>query len=245
MKNPPARIQGPGVIGCWRSHANAWSHIISSGISSALILEDDVDFSVGIRDILEGVSTHLQGVLGNQEPYGMVDGNSWDMLALGHCHHRLPDPKIYPKAARQIQSWVDPYAPESDNLSEQFLPGTRSKNIRVLAPAKEMRCTHAYAVTRAGAMRLLYGIGGPGRILDRQMDWIMMDMLDQGLLKGYLTLPTIFGQWGYGDWRGTDIQLTLDKHVGSWPDIIQSVRSEMAEVLLQRNVWDEYEREQE
>lgn len=50
-------------IGCWRAHANLWSHVVSSGISTALILEDDADFSVGIRDIMEAISTQLQEIL--------------------------------------------------------------------------------------------------------------------------------------------------------------------------------------
>ena len=245
VNNPPAETMPRSALGCWRSHANVWSHIISSGISSALILEDDVDFSVGIKDILEGVSTHLQEVSGarNGEPYGLVDGNSWDMLALGFCNHRLPFPKTNPKAMGKVRSWVDPYAPEIPRLPKKFSPEGRSSRIRVLTPAKGILCTHAYAVTREGAMRLLYNVGGPGHILNLQMDWVMMGLMNRGTLKSYLTLPTIFSQWRTGDWRGTDIQEKFSPKHGSSPQIIGSVRSELAEVLGKRNVWGEYERD--
>ena len=244
VKNPPKHIQSPPHVGCWRSHANVWSHIISSGISSALILEDDADFSVGVRDILEGVSTQLQEMLGNRESYGLADGNSWDILGVGHCHHRLPNPRTNPKAASMFRSWVDPYAPERVHLAERFLPDAESNRVRVLAPAREMRCTHAYAVTREGAMRLLYNIGSPRYILDREVDWVLQSLLIDGLLKAYVTIPTIFGQWGYGDWRASDVQSGFLKNVGSSPDIVLSVRTELAKALGVRNVWEEYERDE-
>jgi GR25 family glycosyltransferase involved in LPS biosynthesis len=37
-----------GQIGCWRAHMNIWREMIRTGISSALILEDDVDWDVRI-----------------------------------------------------------------------------------------------------------------------------------------------------------------------------------------------------
>ena len=215
---------------------------------SALILEDDADFSVGIRDILEGVSTQLQGVFGakNKEPYGIV-GNSWDVLALGTCWHDLPDPKKEPKAARKIRGWVDSYAPESDYLSQRYLPHAGSKRVRVVGPTKGMACTQGYAVTREGAMRLLYNVGGVGHILDRPLDLLMGDQMIAGLLNGFVTLPNIISQWKYGDWRDTDIQLHTDEQLkaigGSESDIIQSARKEIMDVLGNRNIWEEIERE--
>lgn len=233
-------------VGCWRSHANVWSHIVSSDISSALIFEDDADFSIGIRDILERISIQLQEVEGarNGEPYGLVDGNSWDVIALGICYHEGPDPEKNPKAAQMSRGWFDPYAPESDHLSEKYLPGG-SKRVRVLTLAKGMACTHAYAVSRAGAMRLLYNVGGPGHELDRPVDLLMGDLMGEGRLKGYSIIPTVVGQWSPGDWRSSDIDEGPKWGTGSWKEVIQSVRSEMAEVWGNRNVWDEYEHELE
>ena len=249
VKNPPndPKLEFPRrpAVGCWRAHANLWSHIITSGISSALILEDDADFSVGIRDIMEGVSTHLQGVFGarSRETYGIVK-NSWDVLALGTCYNRLPDPNEHPGAARKIRSWVDPYAPERDDLSKKYLPFAESKRVRVLGPTLGMACTQAYAVTREGVMRLLYNVGGPGHILDRPLDILMGDQMIAGLLNGFVTIPSIFGQWKYGeDWRDTDIQEFTWAEKGSGADIIQSTRQEIMDVLGNRNIWDEMERE--
>ena len=250
MKNSqPGEHVTLAELGCWRAHANVWSHILSSGISSALILEDDADFSVGIRDILEGVSTQLQGVFGatNKEPYGIVS-NSWDVLALGTCWNELPDPKKEPKAARKIRGWVDPYAPESDDLSQRYLPHAGSKRVRVVGPAKGIACTQGYAVTREGAMRLLYNVGGVGHDLDNPVDLLMGVQMMKGLLNGFVTVPSIMSQWKYGDWRDTDIQLFTDEQLGEvggggGSDIIQSARKEIMDVLGNRNIWEEIERE--
>lgn len=37
-------------LGCWRSHANVWRRIITEDISTAIILEDDADWDVNIKE---------------------------------------------------------------------------------------------------------------------------------------------------------------------------------------------------
>lgn len=39
----------PGVVGCWRAHADAWQKIVSERITTALIVEDDVDWDADIK----------------------------------------------------------------------------------------------------------------------------------------------------------------------------------------------------
>jgi len=233
-----------GELGCWRAHANVWSHIITSGISSALILEDDADFSVSIREIMEGVSEKLQVATGakNGETYGLVNGNSWDLLIVGSCLHDLPDKEKNPKAAKMIQAWEDPHAPSSDSFLS-FLPESQTKRVRILSPSLGAVCTQGYAVTREGAMRLLYNVGGPGKMLDAAVDLVMAAQMKAGLLKGYLVLPNVIGQWRNGDWRDTDIQqlTSFNYRKGSEAAIEASVREEIGKVLGNRNIWDEIE----
>ena len=239
----------PAIVGCWRGHANIWSHIISAGISSALILEDDADFSIGIRDIMEGVSIQLQDVMGakNGEPYGIIDSNSWDLLNVGHCDYNLPDEKSNPKAVKKIRVWADSYAPENTEFKGYTPDAQQSKRLRLLSPSKGFICTQAYAVTREGAMRLLYNIGGPGHILDQAIDNLMADHLNRGVLKGFITAPYVFTQWRFQDWRDTDIQLISEENLkkgqkGSGKEIVESVRDKLS-VFGNRNVWEEFENE--
>ena len=225
--------------------------MISNGISSALIFEDDADFSVGIRDIMEGLSKQLQKATGakNGEPYGIVDNNSWDMLTLGHCGYMLPDPEKNPKAANKIRVWVDPYAPESSKVAS-YLPNAPSKHLRLLSPSKGSVCNQGYAITREGAMRLLYNIGGPGHVLNQAKDLLILEQLNRGKLKGFLSVPDIVAQWKLQDWRDTDIQLHSEKQLkwfkkGTGRDIVGSVREEIESIYGNRDVWEEIENEED
>jgi len=38
-------------LGVWRAHADAWRYIIDNNIQSALILEDDVDWDVNVKEV--------------------------------------------------------------------------------------------------------------------------------------------------------------------------------------------------
>jgi hypothetical protein len=42
---------GRTPLGVWRAHANAWKYMMDNNIQSALIIEDDVDWDVNIKNI--------------------------------------------------------------------------------------------------------------------------------------------------------------------------------------------------
>ena len=63
-----------------------------------------------------------------------------------------------------------------------------------------------------------------------------------------MTIPNVFGQWKYGDWRDTVIQPDTDEEVTLWgrgsdSDIVQSAREEIMQVLGHRNIRKEIEKE--
>ena len=218
---------------------------MQSGISSALILEDDIDFTVGIRDVLTGVSKHLHSLTGatNGEEYGLADEESWDVLHLGHCWNERPPEKTYPVASKIYEAWEDEYAPARGQYV-YLVPGAKSQRIRVLQPTYVVVCTQAYVVSLAGAQRLLYHVGGPGGTLYEPIDLVMMNLFRSGKLKGYTAVPSIFGQWKNGDFRDTDIQGDQnpgDIEKGSGGDVIQSVRREMKNVWGGRAIWKDIE----
>lgn len=39
----------PSEIGCYRAHLDAWQHILTNNIQSALVIEDDADWDVDIK----------------------------------------------------------------------------------------------------------------------------------------------------------------------------------------------------
>ncbi|OLN83285.1 Procollagen galactosyltransferase 1 [Colletotrichum chlorophyti] len=51
-----------GAIGCWRGHMNALGEIVRRNLSSALILEDDVDWDIRIRQQLHDFALSAQAL---------------------------------------------------------------------------------------------------------------------------------------------------------------------------------------
>ena len=64
---------GPGIIGSWRAHINAIQRVVAQNLSSALIMEDDLDWDVRIKDQLTdfaaGVRALTQPLKGNPNKY--------------------------------------------------------------------------------------------------------------------------------------------------------------------------------
>jgi hypothetical protein len=50
----------PAELGCWRSHVNSWKRVIESGVETALILEDDADWHVNIKEQMSLLSQELK-----------------------------------------------------------------------------------------------------------------------------------------------------------------------------------------
>ncbi|KAK4946820.1 hypothetical protein LTR10_014323 [Elasticomyces elasticus] len=75
------------VLGCWRAHMNVLQMIVNQNIATALILEDDADWDVGLRAQLVQYARgarYLQGVAETTVTRSAY-GEDWDMLWLGHC----------------------------------------------------------------------------------------------------------------------------------------------------------------
>ncbi|KAE9970638.1 hypothetical protein BLS_004806 [Venturia inaequalis] len=78
------------ALGCWRSHANVWRKIINEDIATAIILEDDADWDVNVK---EQMFLQSQAILSN--PNLVTNDNSvengkpyrddWDIFFLGAC----------------------------------------------------------------------------------------------------------------------------------------------------------------
>ncbi|KAI9828325.1 MAG: hypothetical protein M1832_002753 [Thelocarpon impressellum] len=155
----PHRAKSAGLppkgLGAWRAHMNAIASVVSDGLSSALILEDDVDWDVHVHEQLrrfaEGVHVVLNTPVGPEttSPYG--DG--WDVLWLGHCGETIfPDHSTY----RIADDDTMPDADHLDSLAnhpnwEAFPPASRFVHV-----TGDPVGSFGYAVSRAGAQKLMY-----------------------------------------------------------------------------------------
>ena len=170
---PPKANPGlrPTNIGSWRAHVNALARIVRQNLSSALIMEDDMDWDVHIKLRLQefGRSNHALTVVPGSDSLKFADmpsvdppftspyGDGWDLLWLGHCG---ADP---PSDGRLMVHHDDPSVPppkyvrnfQQKNPISDYPPHTRIvARPRLAGPV----CSMAYAVSWQGARRLYHAM---------------------------------------------------------------------------------------
>jgi hypothetical protein len=140
-----------------------WKHgrIVESGINTALIMEDDMDWDIHLKAQLRAFAEGARSVLREsshnpQSPYS----DSWDLLRLGHCGEPFPEnleenvgledhekEKIASKYLIINDSTVPPYEHVSNLIDwSAYPPKTRIVH-RSAAPI----CSFAYAVSQTDA----------------------------------------------------------------------------------------------
>lgn len=179
-----------GYIGSWRAHLNAIRRVVDEGLSSALIIEDDVDWDIRIlaqmQDFAKG-TRHLTDVPQNAKQHSPY-GDNWDVLWPGHCgghpvvgdnrQYVIPnDPTVPPKEHQH------PLADALVNMPE----GTR-----VVHRAGEPICTFAYAISYEGAQKVIAEVAMVGTPVsfDNDLAFMCRDrVLD---VRCYMAEPSLF-----------------------------------------------------
>ncbi len=77
VKPEGSGILRPEQLGCWRAHANVWRRILDEDIETAMVIEDDVDWDVHVRDIFAELSHQL----GQQSLFPSLLPRSHPMIA--------------------------------------------------------------------------------------------------------------------------------------------------------------------
>lgn len=70
----PDYILRPPHLACFRGHANIWRQIVEDGIETALILEDDVDWDLNIREIVPRVKEAMAKITKEPNPFSNTPG---------------------------------------------------------------------------------------------------------------------------------------------------------------------------
>ncbi|KAF9445613.1 hypothetical protein P691DRAFT_632097, partial [Macrolepiota fuliginosa MF-IS2] len=161
-------------IACWYSHISIIHSIANNkelDLDSAyVIFEDDIDME---KDITQRLS-----ILWNSLP------QDWDIVFLGHC---WSDEKKNP--------------PLPVMLTEPVKVGhikTASQNttltIHQLHPSNQPKCTHAYAVSKRGARRLLLYLRYPPFAYSRAVDQAISWLIEIGRINSYTVVPSLVVQ---------------------------------------------------
>jgi len=183
----------PATKGSWRAHINAISQVFEQNLESALIIEDDIDWDIRLKDQLQDLAlstchilstsrnagtTQLSDVTINSKSSSSPYGQGWDVLWLGHCGMDLPpdanatmvlheNDETVPQIQRQ-RSWdVNAVSPLH----------AYPQHSRMVAEQQQGTCSLAYAVSRRGAQKILFALGL--RRLDMAFDMMLREWCQQ------------------------------------------------------------------
>ncbi|KYK61302.1 hypothetical protein DCS_02444 [Drechmeria coniospora] len=204
--------------GCWRAHANIWAKMLRENTPATLILEADATWDINIKEIMMNFNKHFTPFIIEQrltpqteagwyamreaekkgpdhveqvdyDPNDPWHSRYWDVLSIGQCF----EGDAFKWASKKFP---DPHVP----AGKDFFGETLGEE-RVVRQSGGMICTTAYAVSRAGAAKLL--VRG-AMDLDNPVDQLISQMIAGGGLKVYSVMPSIMAQWKYANNIGMD-----------------------------------------
>ncbi|KAF2827033.1 hypothetical protein CC86DRAFT_416823 [Ophiobolus disseminans] len=148
----------------WLGHLDALRWFLSTPHSTALILEDDTDFSLHIRRTqIPLLASSIRALLGNtssspgpNDPDYWAPTEEWDLLYPGHCDD-LPSPERY--LSHPHLTYPDPSTPPHHLLHPDTSHFLSTLNVpahtRILHRAFWPFCTFAYGVNRRSTAKIL------------------------------------------------------------------------------------------
>ncbi|KAI0697165.1 hypothetical protein BC835DRAFT_1270804 [Cytidiella melzeri] len=164
---PPHLILSPPKIACWYSHVRLLQHIAGQSNNT---IQDESNLAEAYL-ILEDDVNIERDFHGRIRSVWAVLPSDWDMLFLGHCWSN--------------ESYWPPLA---DSPSSDF------NSLMTLHSSHAPKCTHAYAVSRRGAVKLLAHLSYPPFAYSRALDQAYSWLIQTGRLKSYSVVPSIVVQ---------------------------------------------------
>ena len=201
----------------WLGHLDVLRYFLDTGYETALIMEDDADFSLSIRHtqipLLAAAVRHLlsNSTSATKHHHHHHNNNnndndadfwgpttSWDILYPGHCDD-LPSP-LYPTHLHLL--YHDPSTPSLHLLHPATQTFLSTLNIpsstRFLHHAFFPFCTFAYAVTRRSARRILTDFGREGQGGVSAFDVALLQACRDGGWGCWSVVPEVFHHGGGG-----------------------------------------------
>ena len=235
--------------------------MLEQGLSTALILEDDVDWDVFIklqlRQFAAG-SRYISSTYSKQEhekeplvfsldgsiplpdyfdgnerdaPYGV----GWDLLWLGHCGESFS-----PEDFERYLIVNDKTVPDYEHFVGWFEPQAWAEHTRFIGPSMGPTCTFAYALSKAGAKKILYELsvnGLPG-FFDNSVSDMCRDK-SMGMRCISVIPPLMVHHRGRG-WVAADSDINHPsprpgddvRTIGSTENIVYSVRLNLERLIM-------------
>jgi hypothetical protein len=166
------------------SNTNHSHRFLSTEHETALIIEDDVDWNIAIRNVqIQRAEAAFSALMSPQDPatprpanstpdFWGASSQSWEILWLGHCGDDASNDFVnqHPHLTFADESVPPPFddglnahtTSQLDNKTTHFLNKHNvGERTRMIYRSRWPLCTFAYAVTRKSAARILdtYGTG--------------------------------------------------------------------------------------
>lgn len=222
-----------GSASTWPGHLELINIVVQHGYDTALIVEDDVDWDVAIRDQMRRISDAVRNSTNTSAHDLAPYGRGWDVLWIGHCGDyfeevvdvpTFSDPSVIPQF--RYRGWARAWA--------QLLP----PNHRAIFQSKNPTCTTAYAISRLGARKVLRLAGDRPGQADNSL---LRHGCKDGVLKCLTVFPEIMREYLLPTGQGYLAQVDLasdmmklpglelsDRLVGTADNIVDSSRRLLA-----------------
>ena len=178
---PEHMILTPARVACWHSHLAVIQKLANNfrphGSGAAMIFEDDVDMEKDIDQQTHALWRTLPA--------------DWDIVFLGErCTTRnTGGTKHHPGHCWSDERRGIPLASPIVSATE-FPPPSHSR----LYASTNPKCTHAYALSRIGARRLLLHLRHPPFAYSRAIDQALAWLVESGRLKSFSAVPSLVVQ---------------------------------------------------
>ncbi|KAF2429957.1 hypothetical protein EJ08DRAFT_256836 [Tothia fuscella] len=200
-----------------------------SGFSTALIVEDDVDWDVRIATQMQRLSGSARELFEVSDSDPAPYGTDWDVIWIGHCGEKAED-SAHLDYRDDSRVTTDGFHGFSKKLWMDEIPESH----RRLQAAVQPICTFAYAVTAAGAQKILQTLGSGE---DEAFDVGLQHRCTNEFLRCYTVVPQIMQHYepkqglgyvsninkesGYGKSASDEV---LGKAMGLTSNVVQSAR---------------------
>ncbi|KAI9766029.1 MAG: hypothetical protein M1839_005267 [Geoglossum umbratile] len=181
--------------------AETQDSVIVSGVETALILEDDADWHLNIKQqiglmsegfarygspLAMGPNTTREGKRpGFVAPYAL----DWDFFWFGQYTAGPPHPNIQLFYKEEL-------------LLHGIDPDNEGKGVRIVAETYGPICTTGYAITRTAAHKLVYNTGYLGPTAP--VDLMLTDMVKRGEIDALWVNPALISAWKHGGAMDSD-----------------------------------------
>ncbi|KIM41785.1 hypothetical protein M413DRAFT_445011 [Hebeloma cylindrosporum] len=153
-------------VACWFGHLDL-IHKIANSLKDdefAIILEDDVDMERDTDEQMKNLWSYLPA--------------DWDMVFLGHCC-----------SDESRGQRISPGPPDLSN--DDSAPQSSHSQLHA---SSAPQCTHAYALSRTGARRLLLHLRYPPFAFSRAIDQAISWLIYTNRIKSYSAVPALIVQ---------------------------------------------------